>query len=281
MPRLSGLIDQLACLLLTLLIFNPAFSYPIQDHRIDTAALSKFASSLGISEEADLIEETQKHWIRKCQERWEMEELSPDQKELVLSWAMKQGLFSSWKPLCKAYDEAIILGGNTEVMKKRLNYLKDCWNEGIRFEKITWLTGDRPLNKNVDDFLGRARNESEAVRIIQHEIPLPKELSLLPVVFIALPMKEEDSSLKRPNTEDTIIEWLKIKQKSRKVLFISNQPFCGYQFAVINTNLPQDIQFDVCGPGIDPKNYPNIAAITLDSIARWIYQDHLQQSEKN
>jgi hypothetical protein len=50
----------------------------------------------------------------------------------------------------------------------------------------------------------------------------------LPVVFIAVPMKTEGSSLKRPNTEDTIIAWLKMTSQPCIALFVSDQPFCGF-----------------------------------------------------
>ena len=60
-----------------------------------------------------------------------------------------------------------------------------------------------------------------------------------------------------------------------KALFVSDQPFCGYQFAVIKATLPQTFLFDVVGEGVDPTIHPLAAAITLDSIARWIYQESL------
>src|SRR6185295_17520584 len=99
---------------------------------------------------------------------------------------------------------------------------------------------------------------------------LPKEMRNLSVLFIAVPMKEEGSSLKRPNTEDTVVAWLKADSRPRKALFVSDQPFCGYQFAVIKTCLPMSFQFDVVGEGVNSTSHPAAAAIILDSIARWI-----------
>ena len=54
----------------------------------------------------------------------------------------------------------------------------------------------------------RCSNESEAAHILWEETSLPDEMRSLPVVFVAVPMKTEGSSLKRPNTEDTIVAWL-------------------------------------------------------------------------
>ena len=248
------------------------FASPIQDHRLDPTALTALASALGIPPDKDIIVETQKHWLRKPgQERWEMSELTADQKLFVLNWAAKNGLFSPWKPLEKTYDKALILGATTSRMQMRLDYLKQLWDEGIRFDKIVWLTGDRPLDKRVDGLTDRCSNESVAAHIIWEETDLPPAMRSLPVVFIAMPMKIEGSSVSRPNTEDTIVAWLHTEPQPCKALFISDQPFCGYQFAIIKASLPSEFLFDLVGQGADPSSHPAAAAITLDSIARWIY----------
>ena len=54
---------------------------PIQDRKIESAALWELALELGIPPGANLIEETQKRWLRKpTQERWELNEISPKQR---------------------------------------------------------------------------------------------------------------------------------------------------------------------------------------------------------
>ena len=75
------------------------FASPIQDRKIDPIALSQLGSALDIPQDADIVIETQKRWLRKPnQERWEIAELSPDQRLFVLNWATEQGLFAPWKP---------------------------------------------------------------------------------------------------------------------------------------------------------------------------------------
>lgn len=251
------------------------FALPIQDRKIDPAALSQLVSALDIPPDADIVFETQKRWLRKPhQERWEMDELSPDQKTFVIHWGLEQGLFAPWKPACKCYDKALILGATTPRMQMRLDYLKQLWGEGIRFHEIVWLTGDRPLDARVDEFTDRCANESEAAHVLWEEASLPEEMRLLPVVFVAVPMKIEGFSQKRPNTEDTIAAWLKLTPEPCKALFVSDQPFCGYQFAVIKAALPNAFPFDVVGQGVDCTLHPPAAAVILDCIARWIYQEN-------
>ena len=261
--------------LFTICLCSLTFASPIQDRTLDPKALSQLTAALHIPQNADIVAETQKHWLRKAgQERWEITELSPDERLYVLNWATEQGLFSPWKPLLKTYDKALILGATTSRMQMRLDYLLQLWHEGTRFSEIVWLTGDRPLDKRVDGLTERCSTESEAAHILWKETTLPEEMRTLPVIFIAVPMKGEGPSLKRPSTEDTLIAWLKTTPEPCKSLFISDQPFCGYQFAVIKDCLPNTVPFDLVGQGVDPTTYQG-AAITLDSIARWIYQESL------
>ena len=259
-------------LILFAIFFCQLAAAPIQDHRIDPAALSQLATTLGISAGDNFIEQTQKQWLRKPgQERWEQTELLPDQRQFVLNWAREQGFFQTWKPATNTYDKALILGATASRMQTRLDYLAQLWNEGVRFNEIVWLTGDRPLDSRVDGMTELCQNESQAARLIWEKANLPEDMRHLSVLFVAVPMKGQ----LRPNTQDTLIAWLNTKPTPCKALFISDQPFCGYQFAVIRSSLPDEFLFDVAGKGVDSLNHPAAAAITLDSIARWIYQDSL------
>ncbi len=268
---------RIFCSLFFFLYCNLAFSYPIVNREIDPKALSQLTSYLGIPEEADLIKETQKKWLRKPnKERWEMGELAQEQREFVLDWGKEEGIYSPWAPALQNYDKAFILGASTGIMEKRLNYLIKLWKEGIRFQEIVWLTGERPLNKSIDGLFEICAHESEAAHFIWKKTDLPEEMETLPVVFIDVPMKEGN---KRPNTKDTIIGWLATNPSPCSCLFISDQPFCGYQFSIITSSLPDDFAFDVAGEGVNPEAHPLAAAITLDSIARWLYQEDQNRKE--
>lgn len=264
--------------LCTVFLSHLAFGAPIQDRKLDPEALSELAFALGLSKEEDLVAQTQKSWLRNPgRERWELSELSSEKRHFVLDWAEKQGIFAPWRPAQTHYGKALILGATTCRMQIRLNYLKELWEQGTRFDEIVWLTGDRPLDPRIDGLTERCKNESEAAQALWKEANLPPEMKNLPVVFIAVPMKEEGSVLKRPNTEDTIVAWLEQTKAPCTALFVSDQPFCGYQFAVIKACLPEEFLFDLVGQGVDPKSHPAAAAITLDSIARWLYQESLSR----
>lgn len=260
--------------ILAILVCSFAWTAPIQNRSLDPAALSQLAITLGMPANENLVDFTQSHWLRKAgQERWEMAELSPELRAYVLNWCREQNLFAEWQPSCSHYDKALILGANTSRMQMRLDYLKKLWNQGIRFQEIVWLTGDRPLDERVDGLTDRCQNESQAAHIIWDNSDLPEEMRQLPVVFIAVPMKGEGTARQRPNTADTIYAWLKTNPAPGQTLFVSDQPFCGYQFAIVKACLPDAFSFDLVGTGADPSIHPAAAAITLDSIARWIYTE--------
>jgi len=113
------------------------------------------------------------------------------------------------------------------------------------------------LIQKVDSLTDRCKTESEAARIIWDEANMPEQMRNLPTIFRPVAMKIEGTLTKRPNTKDTINAWLKTSPGSCKALFVSNQPFCGYQFSVIKSVLPQEIQFDIVGPKSDIKKDAN------------------------
>lgn len=246
---------------------------PLQDRTLKPAALSELFAGMGIAPDK-AIEQTQKEWLRTPgQERWQQTELSEEKRAFALAWGKKYGIFSTWEPSQTYYNKALILGATVPIMQSRLQHLKKLWEQGVRFSEIVWLTGERPLDQVADGPCEGCQNESEAAKLLWDRADdLPKLMRKLPVTFIALPMRVVDGVWKRPNTEDTIIAWGRMASSPCSCLFVSDQPFCGYQGAVIESALPEGFVFDIVGEGRDPSKHPAAAAITLDSVARWLYQ---------
>ncbi|MBN4067411.1 hypothetical protein JYU14_04940 [Simkania negevensis] len=267
--------------LLLLLSVSTVFGTPLQDYKLDPVAVRELAAFMEIPEDEDIIVETQKRWLRPSdKERWELAELPLEKKEFVIAWAKKQGMFDRCNPGDCRYETAVILGSSTSRMTSALNYLKRIWGEGIHFNELLWLTGDRPLDARIDDMADRCDTESEAARLIWEEATdCPEKMGSLPVVFVSAPMKEEDGVVKRPSREDAVNAWLKTNPKPCRALVVSGQPFCGYDLAVLKTHLPQSFLYDVVGLEADPNSHPAAAAIILDNVARWLYQDHVRESQ--
>lgn len=244
----------------------------LQEHSLSAHAIQELMEITGISALQNPIEATQKEWFRKPgQELWELQERPPAMRAAVIAWARKEGLFAPWTPTSKTYDKAFILGASTPLMQSRLAYLVQTWQEGVRFKEIVWLTGDRPLDKRIDQVAAECLNESVAAIRIWNEADLPQAMRELPLQWIAVPLK---ASGERPNTQDTLLAFLKRFPDPCSCLFVSDQPFCGYQYAVIKGTLPTEFTFDVIGKGvIAPEQHPRAAAIILDAVARWLYQE--------
>jgi len=244
-----------------------------------TGEVRELANKLGIPQEQDLVAATQSAWLRtKGLERWQLGTMLTQEGQLVLQWAKEHGLFTTLTPRFTHYDSALILGATTSRMETRLSYLIELWNNGCRFEEVVFLTGERPLNKEVDHFVDLCDNEADAARIIWDTTLLPEGMKQLPVRFVAVPMKENGA---RPTTEDTLVAWLEESSGTKKALFVSDQPFCGYQGAVVEGSLPKTMLFDVVGRGIITekedfsdllKTYPYAPKVILDSLARELYQ---------
>lgn len=90
------------------------------------------------------------------------------------------------------------------------------------------------------------------------------------VSFINAPMKENREGIKclRPNTDDTVIFWLKENPPQGKYLAISNAPYIPRQDLVVRLLAPEY--------GLDTVGYPleedPSLPILLDEMARTIYQ---------
>jgi len=270
-------------LLFTLGLCCLTFSSPIQDHTIDQTAVSDLATALDISQDPSDLDGTLNQWLIKAHpEKWlEQAKLSTDQISFMLNWSQEQGMFSTWNPFNQTYDTALILGNKTSNMQNRLNFLIQLWEAGLRFNEIIWLTTDRRLYIKLDDFTDLCSTESEAAHIIWEEATLPVDMQSLPVTFIAVPIIQNGNTLKIPDTNDMIQAWLNTSPQPCSALFVTNQPFCGYQFACIKSSLSTLFQFDVIGTGIESADQPAAAFKTLENIALWNYQQTINTASEN
>lgn len=217
---------------------------------------------------SSIVAETQKYWIRPAgKERWEIEgEL--ENKTEVMELASELGFIHEIYPLKQEYDYCLLFGATVARMEKRLNYAVKLWNKGVRFKKIVFLTGARPLDPAADQLTDICKTEAEAADYIWKHADLPEEFSELPVTFVEAQMLSTLSGFKRPTTADTINAWVCLEPTPGTCLGISNQPFCLYQEVVADSCLPKAFEFEVVGEGVSPDRLSG--PVLLDTIARWI-----------
>lgn len=234
--------------------------------------------------------ETQKSWLRTAnKERWENETVLTINHDNPSELLQKLGLIQEIKPTQKHYNHVILLGSTVTSIRIRLAYLIQLYNNGIRFDSINILAGQRPLDKTIEspDFLlhnscqafpfkqnwqlqgSLPTTETEMIKMVFDQAVLPKEWNNIAINFVDTPMQETQDGFRRPNTQDTITEWITLHNPTAgSILALSNQPYIGYQDSVLHKSFSKNFTIETVGSGCD-DNYK--IATVLDSLARWIY----------
>lgn len=234
---------------------------------------------------------TQKNLIRNG-ERWEQqitefELLKPD---LILQ-LKKLGFTDPIYPSFNCYQGAILHGALLPTVRFRLYWLVELWKQGIRFTDLYFLSGQRPLHTEIEnlDAIRTDTNtvskiedgwvrintvptsESEMMQCVWEQAQIPPEMRCqVRAHFISAPMKisNEAGTLVRPNTEDTVIEWLKTFPLYGRYLSVSNAPYVRRQGLITQMLANENYLIDPTGPGIKGNEK---MAILLDELARFIY----------
>jgi hypothetical protein len=243
-----------------------------------------------------IVQLTQKNWLRAPhQERWQQGEFATNEKEKFLDCFHQLHMVEEIRPQARHYTYALLLGGVATRMRTRLAYLLELWNNGVRFDHLIILVGERPLDPTAEspeilfDYkndlgpfakkewnppLEFPQTETDAMVLILSQAQLPEEFQSLPIVIVDTPAQFIEGSSdkkRRPTTADTIKQWLTGVPRPGSCLVISSQPFVGYQDSVVKTFLPT--HFSVETVGAAAKDDIKIATM-LDTLARWIYQEN-------
>lgn len=245
-----------------------------------------------------VVQATQKVWLRKPgTERWHMENKFEPLRDQLTPLLNDLNLLKEIKPAQKTYDVAIILGAAVSRMRDRLAYALEQWRNGIRFNTLVFLAGERPLDpekESVQQLYDRTSKhvradwqepniapttETEMAKMVFDQADLPDGFKKsVKVVFIDTPMQPTaDGGTRRSNTGDTIKLWLAETAPQGSVLAISNQPYVGYQHAVLKSFVPQQLHVETVGP---KANSALSIDVHLDNLARWLYQENTLQKKR-
>ncbi len=281
------------------------FCFPIQTMEqeliLDTSnkpstSLLKLLEALNVSHDGflnSIVAATQNQWLREMgKERWNIPELSLNEadRKKIMALLAEIGCVSDIRPTHTEYDFALILGSTADDMEFRLNYLINCWQNGVRFHQLLFLTGARELDASADDVKilkdtsripvkkgwvfeedQMPKTETDLAHFILRKVQLPKELlRQITISVVSVPIQEDNQGVShRPTTQDTIVHWMSMKPQSGSILAVSSQPYIGYQDIVLKSYLPHDFSVETVGPAAQPDEK---IAVYLDSLARWLYQ---------
>ncbi len=192
-------------------------------------------------------------------ERWELDKVQvscpPEKIREHLAYC---GFINETRPISKAYTYAAWPGALVTRAAVRLDDLVSAWNNGVRWEKTIVFGGKRPLQTDKEDYnqccSAFGVKEEERDSLLSHFreawetfLNPPTELTMMEwgwfvstiegssdwrnganATFMDAPMKppvKEGGQPIRPNTEDTIVEWLKGNPKPGSMLLSSGAPY--------------------------------------------------------
>lgn len=197
-------------------------------------------------------------------------------------------------PSCLAtYDYAIILGGTLPSLRRRLWFLRQEWERGVRFRHLVFLSGDRKLYKNQEDdedfidstfnpypisedwtFDGRLpENEKEVAEFVWRQMELPKEWEhRISVSFMSADSRNKKKKIGE-SLKDLLPVWASRISDPGTVLFVSSQPFIELDSLLICKTLKgYDVEFDIIGPGFSSAVLEHSWTVSACSsiLAEWI-----------
>ena len=148
-----------------------------------------------------------------------------------------------------------MLGGARplDVERESEEVLIDC--NGPHCKKNWQLTGPLP------------KTEIDMMEMVYDQMDLPS----IEHIFVGTPLiPMTDGKTRNPATADIIQSWLNQKPQAGRYLFISTNPFVGYQDAAIRQCLPKEFTFETVGTAAHPDVK---LSVHLDNLARWLYQE--------
>ena len=232
----------------------------------------------------DMIAASQK-WRRKPgQERWELKDLSIDQKthQQAMDQLHRLDMMGEIKPQYQEYDYVLLLGATIPRMRQRLEHLVRLWQQGIRFHRLVFLVGLRPLTRDVDQVeqlvikaAGHKAspeawpvNELEGAEMLYRSTSMPEAMSKVPVDYVDTRRRWAHNRWHRANTRDTAITWFNKHPKPGKTLVISEQPSAHYQHEVVRQELPERFIVDLAAM---PAPSETRLVLALDALALWLH----------
>lgn len=222
----------------------------------------------------------QKNLLRQG-ERWDLqtdrfEKLSPQLIPLLSELRFIEKISA---PLDR-YLGAVVHGSTVHTTKVRINYLDAEWKRGVRFSRVDFLTGSRPLTQE-EKSLVPAQTEVAMTQYLWNTMDISQEMrSQVQVFFTNAPMQKDSTSghLIRPTTEDTVRNWVNSAPPVGHYLAISNSPHIPRQDFILRTLSPKEYTFDTVGPGAKDQEK---MIIFLDELARFLFSlKHLQKEAK-
>ena len=123
-----------------------------------TAELSALLAETNVAHDGtltDIVTKTQQEqpqgWLRaRGKERWEVQEVLSERREHILSLFDQLNMVREIGAQKKQYTYAVVFGATIARVRARLAFLAKQWQQGIRFDYLVMLGGQRPLDPQLE-----------------------------------------------------------------------------------------------------------------------------------
>lgn len=239
------------------------FFVPLHSLEIFTEQGELVPAARGILEMYQISpEQAEECFIQADKERWEFSSQNSPDPEKLQELFVELGCIERVAATKMHYDYVLILGALESRMRLRVEHLFWEWQRGVRFDTIVLLSGARDLNPDLEKFPEGMQSELELLRYILDTHPLKPLIRDIPIIEIDAPKIPPKM---RPTTISTTFEWFITWPIPGSCLAISNQPYVGYQEAVLRKILP----FEIEAVGPETSTMPP-TSILLDTFGKWV-----------
>ncbi|MBA3957409.1 MAG: hypothetical protein H0X51_03305 [Parachlamydiaceae bacterium] len=257
----------------------------------------------------DIVQKTQKCWLSVQQglnqrERTDLVDNQQRQlmQERVLEIAAEIGLLNAIPPQLTHYESGICLGAFLSDVRARLTLLVDAWKQGIRFDSLYFLTGERYLRKGPgqqDDFEALCNpalsplpfkatwirpdpnsvayeTEYDMMRLVWEQVEIPTDMAKTlkdRVFFVNAPK----GNFPRPSTADTYVQWLLDYQCTPGTVVAASTPLVWSQQQLVGERVlgPQFHLETIASAPTDAEfntYFKNSTSIVLDTVAKCLFE---------
>ncbi|MCB1074839.1 MAG: hypothetical protein KDK59_04815 [Simkania sp.] len=252
-------------LLLSILLFcSFGFSSQLSPENKLSPPLITIFETLEISTDApfETLIAQLKEKCHQTGDRWNFTNRFEDKRDKLIPLLDELGFFQAVHAKNSHYSYAVVLGALRSSVQKRIDFLVEEWQRGIRFDKVVFLTGKRELRpiEECPDL----QSETEMMIRVWNQTEMPEALkNLTPIIVDSRPAPGRD----RATTESTVYAWLELSPNPGSCLVFSSQPYVSYQDAILRARMPKTFPIETIGAE-GGRSLPT--SVLMDNLAKWL-----------
>jgi len=245
----------------------------------------------------DCMNATQHHWIRPHDvKRWEMDDTSFANRREIWDAFEKLHIVQRIEPMHEDYlffkktqhTFMVVTGGSYDVMKAKMQYIKNLHDKSVNCCVLIFLGTDRKLDlvheieSMKQDFCfstdALPQTELEMIKYMSEKM-IPKSITYYGDREYICVQNSHDSLCANMDACNALQAWLKsssyVNSAKADMLIISSQPYIAYEHSLFTSYMPQDYTIQTVGPATIEFMHPGVY---FDMLARLVYQENFRMN---